>query len=149
MKRLLFSAALALFAIGAFAQTTASASSSSPESELLNINKSLYQAFLQENAATLETLLGNEYVLVNNDGNLVDRETLIGAFRDGYVTIESAETMNDVTKMYGDVALVKGLWKSKGSVQGAGFDHTNYYTTIYNKRNGTWKAVSMQFTLVK
>src|SRR5690349_9270441 len=111
MKRLLF-AALAFCAVRTFAQTTAPAGSS--ETEVLIINKSLYQAFLQENTATLETLLGNEYVLVNNDGNLVDRETLIGAFRDGYVTIESAETMNDVMKMYGDVALVKGLWKSKG-----------------------------------
>src|SRR5215213_11014379 len=134
MKRILFSAALAFFAIRAFAQTTASASSS--EIEVLNINKSLYQAFLQENAGTLETLLGNEYVLVNNDGNLVDRETLIGAFRDGYVKIDSSETRNDVTKMYGDVALVKGVWKSKGSVQGTGFDNTNYYTAVYSKRNG-------------
>src|SRR4051812_4738712 len=94
MKKILFTAALAFFVARAFAQTTASASSS--ETEVLNANKSLYQAFLQENAATLETLLDNEYVLVNNDGNLVDRETLVGAFRDGYVTIESAETMNDV-----------------------------------------------------
>ena len=147
IKRMLFPAAFAFFAVRAVAQTTASASAS--EIEVSTINKSLYQAFLQENAATLETLLGNEYVLVNNDGNLVDREMLIGAFRDGYVKIDSAETRNDVTKLYGDVALVKGLWKSKGSVQGAGFDHTNYYTVVYSKRNGGWKAVSMQFTLVK
>src|SRR6476469_4877468 len=130
MKRIVFSAALAFFAVRAFAQTTASVSAS--ETELVNTNKSLYQAFLQENAATLETLLDNDYVLVNNDGNLVDRETLIGAFRDGYVRIDTAETRGVVTKMYGDVALVKGLWKSKGSVQGTGFDNTNYFTAVYS-----------------
>jgi hypothetical protein len=147
MKKLLLFATLIFFNVRAFAQTTASAGAS--ETEVLNANKAVYQAILQENAAVLETLLGNEYVLVNNDGNLVDRETLIGAFRDGYVTIESAENLNDVAKLYGDIALVKGLWKSKGSVQGTGFENTNYYTALYNKRNGNWKAVSMQFTLVK
>ncbi|MBC7920263.1 MAG: nuclear transport factor 2 family protein [Ferruginibacter sp.] len=148
MKNWFLGFLVVFFSPVAFAQNRP-APAVAPEADVLSANKVLYQALLQEDVTAMGKILGTEYVLINSDGSLVDRETLIGAFRDGYVTLESGETKNEVAKLYGDVALVKGLWKSKRTVQGTTMEDQVYYTSVYAKRDGTWQAVSAQFTLVK
>ena len=120
-----------------------------PEADVLNVNKALYQALVQQDVTAVQKMLGTECVLFNSHAKPVDRETLMGAFRDGYLTVESGETKNGVVKLYGDVALVKGCWKSRRTVQGTNAEDQLYYTSVYTKRGGSWRAVSAQFTLVK
>ena len=84
MKSWFLGSPLAFISCLAFAQSRPAATT--PEADVLNVNKALYQALVQEDVTAMQKMLGAEYVLINSDGKLVDRETLIGAFRDGYLT---------------------------------------------------------------
>ena len=75
--------------------------------------------------------------------------TPVQAFNGGYVVVETAEVLNPTVRIYGDAAVVSGVWKAKMTVQGSPVEGRNVLTNTYVKRDGTWKAVASQLTLVK
>lgn len=110
---------------------------------------SFFQSLLEENGSSLSRLLTPDFGIVSFDGQVIDGYTLAEGVSGGYVIIDVASTSGIQTRTYGDAAVVTGLWKTKGKVQGNGFDTEVVFTSMCVKQGGAWKIASMQFTPIR
>lgn len=141
MKKLLFT----LLIVPCLAFT-----SLSPNTDVTDANKALFNALLNKDASTLEGLLDSDCTLIMVDGSTYDRETVLTGVKGGYATFDESNVESASVKMLNsDVAVVLGTWKTKGQIQGNNFDYRAFYSTIFIKRGNGWKVSQAQFTITK
>lgn len=122
----------------AFSQTPP-ADAGSAASQFLN-------ALVEEDAATLGSLVGSDFVLLSFDGEAIDAGTLLEGVSGGYLVIESGNAYSNYTRHYHDTGIVTGVWNVKGTLQGQSFNNRLAYTLVTVRQGGSWKVVSVQFT---
>jgi ketosteroid isomerase-like protein len=103
-------------------------------------------ALVEEDAGTLGSLIGNDFVLLSFDGEVVDSGTLLEGVSSGYVVIESGSTYRNYVRNYHDTGIVTGIWNVKGTLQGHSFNNRLAYTLVTVRQGASWKVVSVQFT---
>ena len=52
-------------------------------------------------------------------------------------------------RIYGDVAVLRGIADNTGSMRGFPFSGKIRYTRVFVKRDGRWQAVAMQQTVMQ
>jgi ketosteroid isomerase-like protein len=141
MKTLVILCASLLLTTATFAQA------SDPTQDPTALGNAFFKAMLDEDSKTLGTLVASDFSLVSFDGNTVDGDMLIQGVGGGFVVVETATVSDTRTRQYNsDSAVMTGLWKAKGNVQGNGFDNSVSFSVVCAKQNGSWKIVNVQFT---
>jgi hypothetical protein len=111
--------------------------------------KIFFKALLEEDSKSLDNLLSTDFSITSFDGKPVDRNLLLQAIGQGYITIESGMLSATNTRNYGEVGVVTGNWTAKGQVQNNSFSNDLAYMVVCVKSGGTWKVSAVQFTPVR
>jgi len=147
MRALLTAGLLVLFcAVLLIAQD--SSSRNLEEGRLLALESAWNHAEQSKDAAALNQLLGESLVYVDYDGALLNKKEFLQATLHNNVEQEQINNDGMTVHVYGNAAVVSGLYRDKGIEKGKPFLRRGRFTDTWVSQNGLWQCVASQSTLI-
>jgi len=145
-KAWIFSLAVVALGLGVLLQGNAGAADD--ETQLLQLERAWSQAEVGADPAAIASLFDEALVYVDYDGSLMNKaEYLRSVGSSG----EKPDHMYDEgmkVHVYGNVGIVTGIYRETGSHKGKPYTRRARFTDTWIKRDGQWKCVASQSTLV-
>ena len=146
MKKLLMSAAalLVLASIAAWAQNT-------PNDEggrVLGLENAWNHAIEAKDTKALDMLLANTFVAVEIDGSVSSKSEFLASIKAPEYQPSQAINEQINVQVYGNAAVVVGIFRIKGTEKGKPYVHRERFTDTWIKYDQTWKCVASQATLI-
>lgn len=107
-----------------------------------------YQAAVKKNdAATMDRLLADDFVLVTGSGKTWVKTDLVEEARSGRIRYEHQEDTDQRVRVWGDTAVVTAKLWEKGTNDGKVFDYTVWFSDTYVRTPIGWRYVFGQSSL--
>jgi len=107
-----------------------------------------YQAAVNANdAATMDRLLADDFVLVTGKGKVYHKADLLDEARAANVLYEHQEELSQTVRLWGNTAVVTALLWLKGTNQGAPFDYKLWFSDTYVRTPTGWRYVFGQSSI--
>ena len=107
-----------------------------------------YQAAVKNNdAAAMDRILADDFVLVVGSGKSFTKSDLINAAKSGNITYEHQEDSEQTVRVWGNTAVVTAKLWEKGTVDGKPFDKTLWFSDTYMRTPQGWRYVFGQASL--
>jgi ketosteroid isomerase-like protein len=107
-----------------------------------------YQAAVKNNdAATMNRLLAEDFILVTSSGKTYTKADLLNEARRGHVVYEHQEDTAQTVRGWGDTAVVTAKLWEKGTDNGKPFDYTVWFSDTYVRTPTGWRYVFGQSSL--
>lgn len=107
-----------------------------------------YQAAVTKNdAATMDRLLADDFVLVTGSGKTYTKTDLLQEARSGRIIYERQEDTAQKVRIWGDSAVITAKLWAKGTENGKPFDYTVWFTDTYVRTATGWRYVFGQSSL--
>jgi ketosteroid isomerase-like protein len=104
-----------------------------------------YQAAVQRNdAATMDRLLADDFVLVNGTGRVFTKADLLAEARSQDVIYERQEDTDQAVRVWGDTAVITALLWVKGAGKGKPFEYKLWFSDTYIRTPAGWKYAFAQ-----
>jgi len=101
-----------------------------------------YQAAVARNdAATMDRILADGFVLVNGIGRVFTKDDLLEEARSGRIVYERQDDSERTVRVYGDTAVVTALLWAKGTEDGRPFEYHVWFSDTYARTPDGWKYV--------
>jgi ketosteroid isomerase-like protein len=113
------------------------------ERHLQRMNEKYVAASLAGDVDWYRTHLADEFVCIESDASLLDKNAFLRLTVRGCSDLEEYQLIDVDVKFYGDVALVRALgsWTKKTGMRGI-----SRYIDVYVRSDDEWKVVSAQIT---
>lgn len=125
-----------------------SSKKSAEEGHLLALESAWNHAEQSKDAAALNQLLAEEFVYTDYDGSFLDRKGFLESTLHNDVTQEQINNDGMAVRIYGNAAVVTGLYRDKGLDKGKPFQRRGRFTDTWIYRNNAWQCVASQSTLI-
>jgi ketosteroid isomerase-like protein len=140
LQPVVFTVGLALGAIPPIAIRAAKASAD--DKRIVAGLDTQYQAAVKENdAATMDRLLADDFALVTGSGKAYTRADLLDEARSGQIHYEHQEDIHQTVRIWGDTAVITAKLWEKGTNQGKSFDKTVWFSDTYVRTPTGWRYV--------
>jgi ketosteroid isomerase-like protein len=116
------------------------------EKELLKLENEFAGAVAGNNADALDRLLADDWIIVEPDGNIIDKARFLEVIRSGALSHESMASTDLKVRVYGNTAVVTALTMSEGKFMGQDFTSCERATDIFVKQADRWQCVFTQLT---
>ncbi len=146
MQRLIHAGVVALLVHAAPLATQEPARGSSPEDSIRAVEAARGQALLHADTAALSRLVADEFVEISRLGQLRSKADNIRDIASGDLKLLSVKYDSLAVRIYGDVAVLRGIADNSGTFRGFPFSGKIRYLRIFVRRDGRWQAVAMQQT---
>jgi ketosteroid isomerase-like protein len=117
-----------------------------PEDSVRAVESARGQALLHADTAALSRLVADEFVEISRLGTLRTKADNIRDIGSGELRLLSVKYDSLVVRIYGDVAVLRGIADNTGTMRGFPFAGKIRYLRIFVRRDGRWQAVAMQQT---
>ena len=138
---------LLVLLLSAFRLTQAQDTSAS-ESKILAFENAWSQAEEHQDAKALDSLLDNSLVYIRYDGSLWSKTQYLASLKDSSSHIEQGVNESMVDHLYGNNAIVTGIYRVKGVEKGKSYLRRERFIDNWVHQNGTWVCVASQVTLI-
>jgi len=129
--------------------TAAAQITTTPEDSVRAAEMARGQALLHADTVALSRLVAAEFVEVSRLGTLRNRADNIRDIASGDLRLTSIKYDSLTVRIYGDVAILRGIADNTGAFHGFPFAGKIRYTRIFVRRDGRWQAVTMQQTAMQ
>jgi ketosteroid isomerase-like protein len=126
------------------AQSTASGST--PEDSVRAVELSRAQALQRADTAALSRMVADEFVEISRLGQLRTKADNVRDIASGDLRLLSVKYDSVAVRIYGDVAVLRGIADNAGTFRGFPFTGKIRYLRVFIRRDGRWQAVAMQQT---
>jgi ketosteroid isomerase-like protein len=116
------------------------------EEELLKLEAEFAEAIIKNDGGAIERLVADEWIIINADGGIIDKERFLEVIKSGTLTHEMMESDNVRVRVYGDSAVVTALTRTKGKFMGQEFSTHERATDFLVRLNGQWRCALTQLT---
>lgn len=141
MKRLLLITLLAIIS------STPLLAQSDAERDVLKLNKEYEEAIARCDAAVHERLFALDYTYTPGNGKIMGRVDHMSFTKSGTVEVKSLRSEDVRVRVYGDTAVVNGMWVSVDRRADREFAERKIrYILVYVRREGRWQIVAEQRT---
>ena len=107
-----------------------------------------YQAAVKANdAAGMEAILADDFILVTGKGAVYSRDDLLGAARARSTVYEHQEDTRQTVRIWGNTAVITALLWEKGVSGGKPFDKKLWFSDTYVKTQTGWRYVFGQASM--
>jgi ketosteroid isomerase-like protein len=107
-----------------------------------------YQAAVERgDAATMDRILAEDFVLVTGAGKRFSKQDLIGEAKAGKVVYTKQKADQRAAKTWGDTAVVTALLHAQGTDNGRPFEYRVWYSDTYVRMKNGWRYVFGQSSL--
>ena len=141
MKRLF------LITLLSIASSVPALAQSDAEREVLRLTKEYEGAIARRDATVHERLFADDYTYTPGNGKFMGREEHMSFTKSGAVEVKSLSSEDVRARVYGDTAVVTGLWVvvlSRGAKELK--ERKDRYILVYVRRSGRWQIVAEQRT---
>ena len=125
------------------------AGSSSPEDTVRALESARTQALLHADTTALSRMVADEFVEVSRFGTLRTKADNMREISSGALKLTSVKYDSVTVRIYGDVAVLRGIADNTGTLRGFPFSGKLWYTRVFVRRDGRWQAVAMQHTMLQ
>ncbi len=102
-------------------------------------------AIVKKDAKALDLLYAKEYTYTDPTGKVYNKQQDISEVTSGNYKSETPSVINDISvNSYGNIAVVKGLYTVKATLNGKDISGTNRFVDVFVMRDGRWQCVSTQ-----
>jgi ketosteroid isomerase-like protein len=124
------------------------ASADSQRSKILALENAWNQAETNKDAKALDGLLASTLVYIDYDGTIMDKAKFMASVRAPSLHPEQIVNESMTAYMYGDSAVVTGIYREKGARNGKAYSRRGRFTDTWVNQNGTWVCAASQSTLI-
>jgi len=96
----------------------------------------------------LAMLLDNSLVYVDYDGTMMSKTDFLELVKSPAFNPEEEANEWMEARLYGDTAVVTGIYRIKGTEKGKSFIRRGRFTDTWISRDGRWVCVASQYTLI-
>lgn len=117
--------------------------------EIENLESQWRTALIENDVATVNRLLADDYLGINPNGTLETKADALAQRRSGTVKFSSIEPENLKVRVYGDTAVVTSRVQVEGHDGDRDISGRYHYTRVYSRRAGEWKVVSFEASRIQ
>jgi len=137
-----------LLVLGWFGQ--AAAQKSDPrESKLVVLERLWNEAQVDRDSASLDALVAERFINTEYDGEVSDKAKFLSDIKDPLFKPTVASIQNVKVNLFGETAVITGVYRTKGTYQGKPYDHLGRFTDTWISENGKWQCVASHTSLLK
>lgn len=119
----------------------------STEQELLSVERRYLDAHIQRDVAALDSVLADDFVVMHRFGRIGDKAERLALVDNPDFTFLAVDTADVDVFLNGDEGMVTGRAVVRGRYADREFLSPPYrYARRYEKRQGNWQIVSVQFS---
>ncbi len=118
------------------------------EGRLLALESAWNHAEQSKDAVALNQLLGESLVYVDYDGTLLSKKEFLETTLHNNVQQEQINNDGMTVHLYGNAAVVTGVYRDRGIEKGKPFQRHGRFTDTWVNQNGVWQCVASQSTLI-
>lgn|SRR5689334_5543454 len=96
----------------------------------------------------LDQMLGSTFVAVEIDGSLSNKAEFLASIKDPSYQPSQALNEQISVQVYGNAAVVNGIFRVKGSEKGKPYVHRERFIDTWVKQNQSWQCVASSATLI-
>ena len=116
--------------------------------EVQGQNQRWNQAWLTNDAETVESLMMEDYIYIAPNGLVLDRQSILGIIRSPSYRLDRASLSNVVVRAIGhEAAVVRHRCQAVGSFEGTAFSDDHQCVMVWEQQDGRWKVVMEQHSL--
>jgi len=104
------------------------------------------QALVHADTAAISRMTADDFVEITRLGTLRTKADNMRDLASGALKLTSVKYDSVNVRVYGNVAILRGIADNVGTMRGFPFTGKIWYTRIFVKREGRWQAVAMQHT---
>ena len=135
---------LVLAHLTAHGQPSKTPSTRDDEKQLLALERQWVDAEVKHDAAFLDRILDDRFIVINSQGRTRDKAAFVAAL---LKSAGASQTLSDETvRIFGDTAIILGTDTVQPTDGKA--PYSVRYMTVYAKRKGRWTAVAEEFSSV-
>jgi ketosteroid isomerase-like protein len=113
---------------------------------VLHAERRWSEALVKQDVSALKELYADDLVYVHSGGNRETKTEFIRRVETGGLKYDSLELVNPEVRMYGDVAIVNGMFDVRVTSDGSPINTRVVYIHVYARQAGTWRMVAHQTT---
>jgi len=117
------------------------------EKAVAALDKEYQEAVKNNDVATMDRILADDFVLVTGLGKTYSKKDLLDEARNKRTTYENQEDSQQKVRVWGDTAIVTALLWAKGSEDGKPFDYKLWFSDVYLKTEKGWHYVFAQASM--
>jgi ketosteroid isomerase-like protein len=146
MNRIFLTGSILLLSIAA---AGAPQNSSSDEAGRIQaLEKAWNLALESKNTKALDMLLASSMISVDIDGSISNKAEFLASVKAPEYQPSQAVTEQSNVQMYGDAAVVNGIFRVKGMEKGKSYVKRERFVDTWIKTNGTWQCVATTSALI-
>ena len=107
------------------------------------------EALLKADTAALSRMMATEFIEVSRVGAVRTGADNLRDIGSGVLKLTAVKYDSLTVRIYGDVAVLRGIADNTGTFRGFPFSGKIRYTRVFVKRDGRWQAVAMQQTVMQ
>lgn len=122
---------------------------SSAEAEIRALEAKWDEAQLKGDANALAEIFADTYVSTNPEGKTRGKAEVINEVKSGDIKFQTSKVQDLKIMLYGDTAVVSGIWKGKFVQKGKPMDLTERFTDTFVRQGGKWRCVASHASALK
>ena len=115
------------------------------EQALYQLERDWASANMKKDTAAIDKFLAKDFVS-NFDGRTFNKAQLLAQIKSNPAKIESTENSDMIAMVFGDTAIVRGVYTEKSTTNGKDSSVKGRYAEVYAKRDGRWQCVTQYTT---
>jgi ketosteroid isomerase-like protein len=127
--------------------SVAAANSANDQEVVANLDTQYQAAVKANDAATMDRILADDFVLVVGNGTVQTKADLLNEARSGRITYEHQEELEQKVRIWGDTAVVTAKLWGKGTEEGKPFEWKLWFSDTYVRTPKGWRYVLGQASL--
>jgi len=135
---------LAVTSIAASGQTN----TSDEGGRVLALETAWGHAIEEKNTKALDMILASTFIAVEIDGSMSNKAEFLASIKSPEYQPSQAVNEQVNVQVYGNAAVVVGIFRVKGMEKGKPYVHRERFTDTWIKQNNTWQCVASQATLI-
>jgi ketosteroid isomerase-like protein len=124
------------------------ANADSQRTKILALENAWNRAEQNKDVKALDGLLASTLVYVDYDGTLMDKAKFIASVKAPSLHPEQIVNESMTGYVYGDSAVVTGIYREKGVRNGKAYSRRGRFTDTWVNQSGTWVCAASQSTLI-
>jgi len=105
------------------------------------------QAVKENDAATMDRILADDFILVTGRGKVFTKPDLLEEVRNGGTVYEHQEDSQQIVRVWGAMAIITALLWAKGTNAGKPFDYQLWFSDVYVRTSNGWRYIFGQSSL--
>ena len=118
------------------------------DTEFNEIEQRLVNAWLNHDWETVDAILDDGWAVTDPSGRVLTKAQVMSEAKSGERKLDSGAIDDVSVRTFGDCAVVTGRTTASGTYQGNQVTVRLRFTDVFIKRDGRWRAVASQATLL-